>query len=387
MAEKIIKLPLSIKGRTVLILNIMIKNSKNNIKRTVLLLLSCAMISALWVLVSCTGTGAELEAKVKNITASTVGLPEAIDYFYDISAEDATAEFVSQPNITDYGTYTVKLKLNGAGQSKTYEASLTVIEDNEPPTIRGVADIYIVKGDSVAYRRNITVTDNCFGECTLDIDSSDVDKNTVGSYRVIYTATDLSGNTSKAQANVYVTYSNESISQSQLWSRVDPIIDEIITDGMTKEQKVRRVYEYVQEKMTYFDESDKGDWVKEAYLSLQYGYGDCFSYFAVAKAFLERLGIEYLDIQRTPGIVDETHYWCLVNIGEGGTDKWYHFDTCELRDDGYNHSGCLLTDSQIEAYNRVRENNDGVTGYFYAYDKSSYPRSYNKIITPTPNLS
>ena len=366
----------------------MLTNSKNKIKHTAALLLSCVlMLSAILVSVSCTGTVTELEATVRNITASTGKLPHAIDYFYDISVDDATAEFISKPNITGYGTYPVKLKLNGAGQSKTYEATLTVIEDTEPPTIRGVGDIYIVKGDSVAYRRNVTVTDNCFGECTLEIDSSDVDNNTVGAYQVTYTATDPSGNRSSVKANVYVTYSDESISQSQLWSRVDPIIDEIITDGMTKEQKVRKVYEYVQKKMTYFDESDKGDWVKEAYLSLQYGYGDCFSYFAVAKAFLERLGIEYLDIQRTPGIVDETHYWCLVNIGEGGTDKWYHFDTCELRDDGYNHSGCLLTDAQIESYNRVREDSDGVTGYFYAYDKSSYPKSCDKIITPTPNLS
>lgn len=331
-------------------------------------------------------SGAELSANVIPLTVSVGKIPDAIDYFTDISASDATAEYVKQPQITDYGTYTVYLKLSGNGQTKTFTSELTVINDITPPTINGVSDIYISRGDSVAYRKGITVTDNCAGECTLEVDSSAVDTFNVGKYPVYYTATDAAGNKTTATAYVYVTYNSETVTKEQLWELVDPIIASNVTDSMTKEQKIRRIYKYIQDNMVYFDESDKGDWVKEAYESLSHGYGDCFSYFAVTKAFLVRLGIEYRDIQRTAGIVDETHYWCMVNIGENGEDRWYHLDTCELRDDGYNHSGCLLTDAQIEAYNKVRVNSDGVSGYFYAYDKSAYPVSAVQVITPTPNL-
>ena len=108
------------------------------------------------------------------------------------------------------------------------------------------------------------------------------------------------------------------------------------------------------------------------------GSGDCYSYFAAAKAFLEYLGIENMDIQRLPGYTTDTHYWSLVNIGTEGNPRWYHFDCTRLRAE-YNHSGCLLTDSQVDAYNRVRAN-------FYKYDRSEYPATDTRIITETPSL-
>ena len=68
----------------------------------------------------------------------------------------------------------------------------------------------------------------------------------------------------------------------------------------------------------------------------------------------------------------------LSNIGTDEEPRWYHFDCTHLRA-AYSHSGCLLTDQQIKAFNRFRSG-------FYAYDSSKYPATDKTIITPTPDL-
>ena len=89
-----------------------------------------------------------------------------------------------------------------------------------------------------------------------------------------------------------------------------------------------------------------------------------------------------MDVRRTEGIVDERHYWNLVNIGgQGEAARWYHFDATPLQ--GGTHSGCLLTDGQVAYYNATRTNEDGVSGYFYAYDPSGYPVSDSRVINHT----
>ena len=120
------------------------------------------------------------------------------------------------------------------------------------------------------------------------------------------------------------------------------------------------------------------DRVRIAYESLSNGTGDCYAYDSVAIAFLSRLGVEYKEIQRTPGLTSDTHYWLLVNIGTKTSPRWYHYDCTRLRAE-YNHSGCLLTDKQVRAYSKVRAN-------FYAYDTGKYPASSTEIITRTPEL-
>lgn len=45
-----------------------------------------------------------------------------------------------------------------------------------------------------------------------------------------------------------------------------------------------------------------------------------------------------------------------------------------------------MTDKQVDAYTGVREDENGVKNYFYAYDKSAYPASAIEIITSTPTL-
>lgn len=261
-----------------------------------------------------------------------------------------------------------------------------VSADTTPPEIIGAGDIKIYVGESPAYRKGITLADDSGADgVTLEVDSSKADISKPGRYPITYIALDRAGNSSSV--TVYLTVEVYFPQRDELNAALDRVISSIITDDMNVEQKVRQIYDYVQNHIAFVNTSNKTSWEAEAYLALFVtNTGDCFSYFAASKAFFERLGIENLDIQRPDELaakMQQTHYWSLVNISDPSDDgsaspRWYHYDSCRLRAE-YNHSGCLLTERQTNAYNKVRE-------HFYAYDKTGYPAVSTTIITPTPEL-
>ena len=255
---------------------------------------------------------------------------------------------------------------------------LTVV-DTTPPVIEGLDDITVYVGESVAYRKNITLTDNGGDEgLVLSVDSTAVNTSAEGAYTVIYTATDAAGNTVSETVSVYVKTQN--VNEKLLFDGVERVCAEILTADMSKEDQLRAVYAYVQGNISYVNHSDKTDWIGEAYNGLFVtGSGDCFTYFAAAKAFLTYLDIQFIELQRAPGLTEETHYWMLVNISDTpGVRTWYHYDATRLRAQ-YNHSGCLLTDKQAQAYNKVRP-------HFYTHNTADLPATSEIIITDTPEL-
>lgn len=343
-----------------------------------------------------TGTSSDasdLSPEAVGLRDLTVGigavLPRASDFFAALP-EGCSAELLtSYSTLTTVGVHEIKLSLTDAsGQTRELTVTLTLVRDEAPPVLSGVTDLSVQIGEAVAYRKNVRVSDDCFGELKLDVDSSLVDLSKEGSYPVTYTATDAAGNRTSLTAYVHV-YAHM-FSESDLWELVDGLIQTYHLDSdMTTEQRCRVIYQYAQSHIAYSGGSDKSDWKREAYTAISKGTGDCFSYFAVSKAFFERLGIENLDVERSADVaaaVNERHYWSMINIAaEGQAAVWYHFDACRLNA-SYPHSGCLLTDKQIDAYNRLRRNAAGVNNYFYAYDKEKYPATSNVIITETPAL-
>jgi hypothetical protein len=253
------------------------------------------------------------------------------------------------------------------------------VVDNEPPKIEVVSDIVTGVGEAVPYRQSVTLTDNCTGEITLTADESEIDLTQAGEYTAYLFATDAAGNKSEG-VKVTVRVHSDAVDIEQLHAEIAEAEEDIgITESMTAEEKCRAIYNYVYGRVTYGGKSDKTSLHRAAYDALfGSGVGDCFSYFASAKALLDYYGIENLDLQRLAGYTTDTHYWSLVNIGDEENPRWYHFDCTTLMPE-YSHSGCLLTDKQIEAYNKVRS-------YFRIYDKSAYPSVATDIITPTPSL-
>jgi len=310
-------------------------------------------------------------------------LPHAEDFFETALPDGYTAKFAEEYSFSHTGSYSIRILVSDkSGKETAFDTSFTLVMDHEPPLIHGVRDLSVCIGDGVSYRNGITVSDNCDGKIELLVDSYAVDLSAEGRYPVFYTAMDAAGNQTVKQITVYVY--REVVTEEMLYALLDPIIAANIPSSASKEDKVRAVYDYVYYSVSYDPVSDKNDWVRAAYDGLRTGEGDCYTYFALSKAFFERLGIENIDIKRTEGIVDERHYWSLVNIGTKTEPLWYHFDATRLS--GIQHSGCLLTDLQVQAYTRQRVDKLGQGNYFYVYDTEHYPKSAEKIITATPAL-
>ena len=324
-----------------------------------------------------------LDVKLRDLCIGVgAPLPTANDFVISMP-ENCSIRMEQEYYFSQIGDYTLTLIVTDPfGKETKHNVSFSLVQDDEPPQIHGVTDISVYVGEGISYRSGIEVRDNCDGKLTLDVDTSSVDQNTEGVYPIVYTATDAVGNESRVEVFVYVY--QERITEEQLFLLLDPIIRERIPTAGTREQQVREIYTYVYNHVAYDAYSDKSDWVRAAYDGLRSGKGDCFTYFALSKAFFVRLGIENMDIQRTGGIVDERHYWNMVNIGTAGDAKWYHFDACRLS--GVQHNGCLLTDLQVQAYTKQRVDENGIGSYFYAYDSEKYPKSESTIITPTPSL-
>ena len=309
--------------------------------------------------------------------------PSAKDFFAEIKdASEVTAKFLNAVNPSELKEYEVQIELSDPyGNAKKYQTTMTLIEDTEAPVIAAPKSITGYVGEAVAYRKDVTVTDNCFGfdpDTDLAVDSSAVDNTKVGSYKAIYTATDRAGNT--ASCEVTVNIYAEKIGVDRLMDKIGTLSGTLgITKSMSKEEQVKRIYEYVNSpalsastaNIRFINESntDRSDWVLEAYRTLETGSGDCYSYFAVSKAFFEYFGIENVDIQRSEGVTTQsgTHFWSMVNIGSEKSPRWYYYDATRLAKKHKTGSGCLFTEAQLVDYNT--KVNEG----FLTFDHSGYP--------------
>ena len=313
--------------------------------------------------------------------ARGIGKPNALDFIGTIvEADEYTAYFECDlPDMDQIGDYDIVFRVEDASGNRTKElhSILTVIEDTAPPVFKTVPELSAYVGEAIAYRKGLVVEDNCGGEVDIQVDASSVDPTTPGDYEVRFTAADQSGNVSWAATTIHI-YENQ-VTEEQLNARIDEVIARIITPGMDKEAQLRAVYRYVYDHIAYTSDSDKSDWIRAAYDALFVaGSGDCYNYFAAAIAFCRRLGIDYREIERTPGAAEGTHFWIMVNIGTAEDPRWYHFD-CTHINVVYTHSGCLLTDAQLRAFNHIRAG-------FYTYNAGAYPASEKTVITPTPHL-
>ena len=338
----------------------------------------CALAIVLLLLPSC---GAVKVPPTRDLKWSVgAALPSAEDFF-ETMPKGASARFEEDYTFSSLGDYNLTvIYKNAKGKEKKCKVKLTLGIDQTAPQIVGEKDISVFLGEGIAYLEHVQVTDDFDGAVTLDVDSSSVNLSKEGNYPVLYTATDHAGNQATLQVMVWVY--RETVTEAMLWEKVDAVIAERISKGISKEQQAREVFDYVYYTIRYDSYSDKNDWVRAAYEGLKKGYGDCYTYFAVSKALLTRLGIDNLDIKRTEGIVDERHYWSLVNIGTAEAPQWYHFDACNLS--GVSFKGCLLTDAQIAAYSANRFDENGIGNYFYAYDSTSYPTRATKTVTSDP---
>lgn len=297
------------------------------------------------------------EAEVHDVEGFAF-VPVSADDF-TVSTNDVTevtAAFAKEPDLSYIGTQDLEIVYTDDGGNEVIKpVKLTLIEDTEAPVIEGAADLRIFIGDSVSYRKNITVSDNCPDGLVMTVDTSSVNINEEGIYPVTYTAKDLAGNTASVTVNLAVTPRMYDI--NEVYAVADSILADIITPEMSQLEQAKAIYDYIVRHVSYISDSAKDDWVRAAYEGLVYGKGDCFVYACTAKVLLTRAGIANMDIEKIPS--KSHHYWNLVDVGDG----WRHFDTTPRKD----HPVIFMwTEAQMMEYSdkHYRSHN---------YDHSLYP--------------
>ncbi|MDE5965761.1 MAG: DUF5011 domain-containing protein [Lachnospiraceae bacterium] len=278
------------------------------------------------------------------------------------------AKFKKDYDFTLLGDYDVVVVLTDLGGNELeVKTKVTVAKDDEPPIISGTKDIEVNLGDTITYKTGVTVTDNLDSNVELVIDNTAVDLKTPGTYPVTYSATDAAGNTATEYISVVVKEPEDGVyNEDIVYYLAGKVLNEIVNDSMSDAQKIKEVYTWTRTHIGYINVSDKSDWVKGAYQGLKERRGDCFIYFATAKAMLNVLGIDNIDIVKSD-TSHSAHYWSLVNIGSG----YYHYDCTPRKGGGEFY---MLTDAELEAYSSTHNNS-------HVFDSSLYPeRSTSKFV-------
>lgn len=271
----------------------------------------------------------------------------------------------SQVDLNTAGVYEVIYSVtDAAGNTTTQTTTVTVTDDNTPPTIQGVHDISLYLGSAVSYRKGVVVIDDKDPSPKLEIDSSKVDLSNPGVYPLVYIARDKTGNETRIEVTVTVAEKPASfVDEEIIYDKVDALLKKIVTDDMTDEAKVKAIYAHMRSRYSYANHSDKTDWLQGAYVMMTEGQGDCFNYFALTKLMLERLNIANIDVRKVPNsATDSNHYWSLVSVDGGQT--YYHLDTTPRVGEGDDF--CLVTDAFLDAYSDAHKK-------CHNRDKSLYP--------------
>ncbi|MDF2908978.1 MAG: cysteine protease [Herbinix sp.] len=275
---------------------------------------------------------------------------------------DVVVTYKTAPDFNKLGEQEIILVLkDSTGNTTELPATMTVAEDKQAPEFLGVSDKLVYIGDSVSYKKGVTVTDNKDKELSFSVESSKVNLKKEGTYTVTYTAKDNAGN--KASKKINVEVKKFVVSEDMVNKLCDDTLKKITKSNMTNREVAYAIYKWTKNHISYSGDSDKSDWLAEAYRGMTNGNGDCFTYFAVAQAMLTRAGIDNMEVNRVGG--KTRHYWNLINCGDG----WYHFDSCPNKD---HMESFMLTDKQVEAYTKKRGNN------YYNFDKTLYPATPDK---------
>lgn len=254
------------------------------------------------------------------------------------------------------------------------QAAQTQPEETEPmetgsgdtvaPQIMGVNKLAVFMGSSIAYRSGILVSDDTDPAPKLSVDSSLVNLSAPGTYPVIYTATDSAGNVTTAETTITVSEAPTTyVDEELIKETADALLDKIITEGMTREEQVNAVYDWIAGHCYYIAEFDKSDYMQAAYLMLTEHRGDCYGFYAVSRLLFDRLGLPNLTVTRLPNETrTSNHWWNMVSL-DGG-ESWYHFDSTPHMT--YPTRTCLVTDTFLNEFNLLMPN-------YYYFDHDSFP--------------
>ena len=186
-------------------------------------------------------------------------IPDVTECLTDIEdITDVTAVWKDIPDYSQGGSFIIQALLtDGCGNETVIDVPFEVTRDSTPPVITCVKNIDAYIGDPVSYRENVIVTDDYDGNPVLEIDTSAVDLNKAGTYDVVYTAKDFSGN--ESSVTVSITLSEKPagyVEPEVVYAAAKEILDEITTPDMTEEEIALQIVWWCRYKINFVLKTD-----------------------------------------------------------------------------------------------------------------------------------
>ncbi len=243
------------------------------------------------------------------------------------------------------------------------------VTDTTPPLLEGVKDITIYCGEPVVYRQGISLWDDSGEAPILQIDTSQVDLKTPGSYPVIYRALDASGNETTIEITLRIE-EPPSVEEVEVRTLATKLVEELVTEDMTEYDKAYALWDWCRKNIRYaYVSGDRSSVWTGAYEGLHDKVGDCYAYYATLEVLLTQVGIENMCVTRVGG--DSNHWWNLVKVD----GQWYHCDASP-RSNGDRYRCFLQTDAQIQAYTEWNYKKSN----YYTFEEELYPIRGTEII-------
>ena len=261
-------------------------------------------------------------AVIRDLTLSPGSAVEASAFI--VSADDLSGTSYSYEREPDWkyiGDQQVKLLVSDRfGNTSVYTALLHIAETTDGPTFTGLDELRICVGDTISYRSGVKCADSTGAALTFTIDASAVDRNRQGTYYAVYSAVDGAGRSAQQKRKITVY----EVTKELVDSLCDNILASIISDSYSRDDKIKAVWRWSKNNITYTGSSVSYDnELRVAYAAFDARTGDCYTYFIANKYLLNRLGIENIDVARVKSVT--RHWWNLVKFSNG---KWYHIDSC-----------------------------------------------------------
>ena len=288
---------------------------------------------------------------------------------------ETTVKWAEVPDISGGGNIIAKAVVtDSSGNETIVEVPFQVTKDSEAPVIAGTKNIEAFVGDTIRYRTDVTVTDDIDKNPQLEIDTSQVDLSKAGTYKVIYRATDFTGNTSEVEITLKLTKKPKNyVEPEKVYAEANKVLKKIIKSNMSDMEKALQITWWVRYNVNYVAKADNSSWTRAAYDGLVKRNGNCYNFAMTAKALFDAAGIENMIITRDPYIY-HGHYWNYIKID----GEWYHCDsTPRLK---YNSYFFMYTTKELKNFWH-----NGWNGYNFKENK--YPKSATKSVQSKINYA
>ena len=250
-----------------------------------------------------------------------------------------TLKMINEINYKKIGEQKITIEASDIdGNKTTKDTTLKIVKDKSGPKISGLSKLTVNKGTKINYTKGVSAYDDNFGNCTFEVNSSNVNTSKYGTYQAIYTSSDKLGNKTTAKRTIVVNHDKNDTKE---------LVQSVASQLSSNAESIR---DYVRNNIKYNTNSGGSD---PTWYGLKNKAGNCIVHAYVFDAILKQKGYNTKIIWTT----DRSHYWNMVYLN----GKWVHMDsTPSSRHNMYS----IMNDNQ--RYERLQGRD---------WDRNSWPKA------------